>query len=512
MVILGVKFFIYKILPLLIKMPGTELASRYIIIYTNPVEKALSMFQIHHPEIRPLTTAHLAQTMTLLSLSVEEIWQQIESELASNPALEMKEERVCPTCHRILTDKSSCPVCSRPMNTAPDEPVVFISPRDDFTPSSQRSDADSSEDQEFTPNVEDLPTYVLRQIAPELDPQDRRIAAYLLAHLDDDGFLTIDPIEVAAYYHIPSSRVENVRKMIQCSDPIGVCSRNTQEALLVQIEVLSEVHPIPDLARQVILEGLELLKRRHFKELAQELHVSISQIQSIANFIGDNLNPFPGRSHWGEARDAATSVMQVYRQPDIIINFLNEERNNPFVVEIVMPIGGTLRINPMFKNAIKLASKEERAVWKTDVERASLFVKCLQQRNHTIKRLMQSIVKLQREYILFGPKSMLPVTRVRIAEELGVHESTISRAVANKTVQLPNRKIIPLASFFDRSLNVRSVLRDLISRENAPLSDAQLVELLALQGHMVARRTVAKYRAMEGILPAHLRRTMLQFA
>ena len=97
------------------------------------------------------------------------------------------------------------------------------------------------------------------------------------------------------------------------------------------------------------------------------------------------------------------------------------------------------------------------------------------------------------------------MTRAQFAKELDVHELTISRAVASKTVQLPNRRIVPLSSFFDRSLNVRTILKDMISHENRPLSDTELAERLAKRGYVIARRTVAKYRSMEGILPAHLR-------
>lgn len=118
---------------------------------------------------------------------------------------------------------------------------------------------------------------------------------------------------------------------------------------------------------------------------------------------------------------------------------------------------------------------------------------------------MYRLVMLQKDYILQGEKHLKPFTRARLSEELEVHESTISRAVSGKSVQLPNRRIIPLSSFFDRSLNVRTVLRDFINQETRPLSDSDLAELLAERGFNVARRTVAKYRAMEGILPAHLR-------
>lgn len=122
-----------------------------------------------------------------------------------------------------------------------------------------------------------------------------------------------------------------------------------------------------------------------------------------------------------------------------------------------------------------------------------------------MQRLIHRLVVLQREFIIRGEEFLKPVTRVQLSKELEVHESTISRAVANKTVQLPNKRIISLSSFFDRSLNVRTVLCNLISQERRPLSDSELVDLLEEYGYKVARRTVAKYRAMEGILPAHLR-------
>ena len=115
----------------------------------------------------------------------------------------------------------------------------------------------------------------------------------------------------------------------------------------------------------------------------------------------------------------------------------------------------------------------------------------------------EGLANLTASLLLSGTKSK---SATQIAQELEVHESTISRAVASKTVQLPNKRIIPLSEFFDRSLNIRTVLKDIIEGEKSPLSDTELVEILKVQGYQVARRTVAKYRAMEGILPAHLRR------
>lgn len=462
------------------------------------------MFQIQSPSIRTVTTAHLTQTMTLLNQTVGELYQQIQQEL-TNPALELVEERRCPTCHRVLPGHGECPVCSRPVSMQAEEPVVFVSPREEFYSTSAGS-TEMIPEEPVSPIVEELPVFILRQIAVELEGEERRIAAFFLTHLDEDGFLTISPVEIAQYFHVPLSKVMQIKQLIQRAEPVGVGSANPQEALLVQLDVLSETKPVPELARRIIGEAMELLTRRQYAEIARKLNVSNHQVQETVRFIGENLNPFPARAHWGDVRNPSPKAGEVYYHPDIIISYLNNSPENPLVVEIILPIRGYLRVNPLFRQAARLASEETRMGMKNDLERAALFVKCLQQRNFTMQRLMQRVVSIQRDFILRGDRYIKPLTRASLAEELGVHESTISRAVSNKTVQLPNKKIIPLANFFDRSLNVRTALREIISKEKSPLSDSQLARMLAQQGYEVARRTVAKYRAMEGILPAHLRR------
>lgn len=462
------------------------------------------MFQIHQPRLRPVTTAHLAQTMTLLNQNIAELYEQIQKEL-TNPALELVEERRCPTCHRLLPSGSTCPVCSIPTTMAPEEPVVFVSPREDFYPSTG-GNTENIPDEPLTPVVEDLPTFVLRQIAADLAPEDRKIAAYLLTHLDDDGFLTIELVDVARYYHVLLSQVERVQNIIQHAEPLGVGSYTPQEALLVQLEVLAESQQVPFLAEAIIRDGMDQLSRRQFPELARMLKTTTAHVTEAVRFISENLNPFPGRAHWGDVRQPSASGGQTYYYPDIIISHLNDIPENPLVVEIILPLRGTLRINQMFRQASRQVTEEAREGMKQDLDRAALFIKCLQQRNHTMERLMHKVVVFQYDYIIHGDRYIKPLTRAQLALELEVHESTISRAVSNKTVQLPNKRIIPLASFFDRSLNVRTALRELIEEERHPLSDSQLAVMLSKQGYDVARRTVAKYRAMEGILPAHLRR------
>lgn len=470
------------------------------------------IIQSQSVSLRPLTTAHLATTMTLMGLTAAEIRQRIESELASNPALELVEERHCPTCRRPLANAGPCPVCSRPVDQNTDDPIVFVSPREDFYTGSSRSQAEDYNEDEYTADAEDLPTYVLRQIAPELSPADRPLAAHILTSLDEDGLLRLPLLEIARYHHVPPSRLQAVLHLIQRADPVGVGSPSPQEALLVQLDVLSETRDIPPLAIQAVQQGMDMLSRHQYLELGRLLGVTTAQARAIATFISENLNPYPARAHWGNIRQVAGHAPDVYHNPDVIISLLNDDPDTSLVVEVISPLAGKLRINPLFRQALLQAPPEKTEQWQSDLEHASLLIKCLQQRNHTIVRLMQRLACIQRSFILHGDAHLAPVTRASLAVELEVHESTISRAVSGKAVQLPSGRIVPLSRLFDRSLHIRTELRQIVAQETRPLTDTQIASLLKKKGYPVARRTVAKYRAMEGILPAHLRHQTRQYA
>lgn len=202
--------------------------------------------------LRPVTTAHLAQTMTLMGLTAFELRQKIEAELSSNPALELIEDHFCPSCHRPLSHPGLCPLCSRPQGTTSEEPIVFVSSRDDFYPGSGKMAPEDMPDEELGAEVDDLPRFVLRQIAPELPPEDRPIAAHILTSLDEDGLLRVPLVEIARYHHVLPSRVQSVLRMIQRAEPMGVGSPSPQEALLVQLEILAESGPVPPFAAEAI--------------------------------------------------------------------------------------------------------------------------------------------------------------------------------------------------------------------------------------------------------------------
>ncbi len=466
-------------------------------------------YQRQTPLIRPMTTAHLAQTMSLLALNTMALHQKVEAELARNPALELIDEHRCPTCQRVLRANSPCPTCSRPQSGSPEEPIVFLSTRQDFFPASSSGafQEDASFD-DYPAQKIDLVEHILRQIGAELPVEERQIAYHILTSLDEDGLLPVSSIEIAQYYHVPRSRVDRIIRQIQAADPLGTGSATPQEALRVQIELLRETTIVPPYVSEAVSMGLEMLSPHRSTELGRLIGISSAEARQAVRFIADNLNPYPARAYWGEPGRPVIEPgrdQNVFNLPDIIISRVSDAEETSLVVEIAMPFCGTLRVNPLFREALQQAPEEKAELWQTDLEQATLLVKCIQQRNNTIVRLMQRLVVYQRAFILHGESSLRPLTRAEMADQLQVHESTMSRAVADKAVQLPNKHIIPLATFFDRSLHVRSVLKTIIDQETSPLSDSHLAQILTTQGYPVARRTVAKYRAMEGILPAHLR-------
>lgn len=461
------------------------------------------MYQYQDQSLRPLTTAHLAQTMSLLVLSNMELRDRVISELSSNPALELLDDRVCPSCQRPLRKSAICPSCSRKQQ-AEGDPIVFLSPRDSIRSSRNRQLEDQPLDREPAA-PEDLTTYVIRQLAANLLPEDRRLALYILASLDEDGFLKDPPPLIAQATRSSLPQVQRVLTLINAADPIGLATQGPKEALTVQLDQLVAENPICELARQILKESFSELGRREYDKIAHDLEVKPAQVREAAGFIHDNLNPYPARAYWGSGRQAPSGDPTVYHTPDIMITNNPNTVEGPLVVEIFSPLAGWLRVNPLFKQAMSDASADKAQDWSDQIEKANLFVKCIQQRNNTMRRLMQLLVSQQEKFILEGARQLKPMTRAELADEIGVHESTISRAVANKSVALPDGRIIPLAKFFDRSLSVRDRIKEIIRNETVPLTDDQIVEILREDDVKIARRTVAKYRSIEGILPARLR-------
>jgi len=461
------------------------------------------MFQVQDHSLRPLTTAHLAQTMSLLVLSNAELQEKVDSELSSNPALELLEERVCPSCRRPLNASGSCPICS--LGDRKDlEPIVFLSPRDSIHPSRRLSYEDPPPDQEPAA-PENLALNILQQLAADLDPEDRKLAAYILSSLDDDGFLQDHPAIIARTNRVSLRQVQKVLNLISQADPPGIATSGPREALLAQLNLFDARLPTVAHSKRIIQDAFKELGGRDYEAISHKLDIPVHKIRQAGTFIHDSLNPYPARAYWGSGYQAPASDPNVYHTPDIRISRNPTDPDGALLVEIFTPLSGWLRVNPLFRKAMGSANGDHTSEWSKHLERATLFVKCLQQRNNTMRRLMEMLVSQQRTFILIGDRHLKPMTRSQIAEQIKVHESTISRAVSHKSVELPDGRIIPLNRFFDRSLSIRDRIKEIIRNESRPLTDDQIADTLLAEGIKVARRTVAKYRSIEGILPARLR-------
>jgi RNA polymerase sigma-54 factor len=258
----------------------------------------------------------------------------------------------------------------------------------------------------------------------------------------------------------------------------------------------------------LVTHAWEALCRGDFDAAAEAVDCEVEDVYEALAFIKDNLYPRPADTHWSSPRHPERAPDRM-REPDIVIH--KEDDPERLVVEMYAPSPTWLRVNPEYRQL----AREARAAsngdgppeWAVLADEAELFIKSLAQRNQTMRLIVNRLVEAQRTFILYGDRHLLPMTRAELAAEVGVHESTVSRAVSRKNVALPSGRVVPLSIFFDRSLSVRDQVKEIIENEsaNAPLSDSQIAALLRAQGVDVARRTVAKYRTTLGILPANLR-------
>ena len=466
------------------------------------------MYQRPFQKIQAQTTAHLAQTMSLLNMNIGELDQEIDKALNENPALVVCDEIHCLKCGYVIQPDQICPRCSSKALESGSDSIVFVSQKEDFFRKETQDVDEFFPDEQFGQQEIGLDEYILTQIAADLLEEERTIAAYILNQLDEDGFFTESLLEVANYYHVPLDIVEKVKRMIQRADPLGAGSSSAQEAIKFQLNILMESGNIPAFYVSIGETHLQTLLKKNFKTISKDLNLPIEEVSKAADFFSRNLNPFPARAHWGTFRQPGRQDHLTYSHPDVIIRKQEESEDLHLIVEIMVPGNSFLELNALYAEALKNANDEVKDDLKNDWGKAQLFIKCLQQRNNTMENLLARLVSIQKDFILKGEKFLKPITRVELSKMLNVHESTISRAVANKSVQLPDGRMIPMALFFDKSLSIRTQLRELIEHENkaAPLSDAALVSQLKKCGHKLARRTVAKYRAMEGILSAYQRK------
>jgi RNA polymerase sigma-54 factor len=452
---------------------------------------------------RPTITPQLVLANRLLQLSSTELEQAILQELSENPALELVEEQRCPKCGTALRD-GDCPFCSKARKELAHREYDL-----EGAPSEYGDDRDDGTSQLSSQTT--LAEHLLTQARLSLAPQDMPIAAHLVESLDDHGLLGCELDQVAGQLGVERTRVERVVSALQELEPVGIAAKDTRECLLIQLEHLRDQGVEQPLARALIDEHWEALGRQSLSKVAKAAGTTVDEVQAALEFIKDNLNPFPAHVHWETSQESPAQKEPVYLQPDVVIQDGGE--TSAYKVELPRARSYKLRINPSFLEVMQTSKAGKVAFTQQDVEewkafyaRARLFIKGIEQRWQTLRDIVRHLVDYQRDFLLHGDGHLKPLTRAQLAEIMDVHESTISRAVADKNVQLPGGRIVPLARFFDRSVPAKQAIKELIDRESKPLSDQELVGRLAQQGYHIARRTVAKYREALDIPPSSVRR------
>lgn len=350
-----------------------------------------------------------------------------------------------------------------------------------------------------------LQEHLMQQVAlDDLAPALLEALRHLVGSLDDRGYLSQPPADIALQTGIPYETVLEALKLLQTFDPPGIGSQTLAECLLAQLKAKGRGD---SLAARMIRDQFELLSRRRIPELARKLGAPPDDIQAAIEEIG-KLDPAPGRRF---AEDNNRVVV-----PDVIV----EQDGEEWKIHLNSDYIPRLRISSTYRELIAKGtlSKPEKDYLSERMRSGKFLIDSIEQRQRTIERITREIIKAQTPFFEKGVAHLQPLTMTQIADIVGVHETTVSRAIANKYMKTPHG-IFEFKFFFTTgyqaesgaavsNTSVKEMLADLVSIEDksAPLSDQELVVKLQEKGLTLARRTVAKYREELGILPSNLRR------
>ena len=488
------------------------------------------------PEQAMKVSPTLIMVNQLLALSSLELQHAVLNELEDNPALESLESVTCTSCGAGTTGRY-CPVCMQPIH-APNALEILRAKTVDYGGGSGGEDYDDTEDfrprepkaalgeDDFDPltlvaTESSMTEQLLSDLAVSLPGEDYFLAEYLVGNLDEQGFLGCSLEQSARELDVPLERLERVLEMLQRVAPVGVGARNLRECLLLQLRNIKD-RGYPELSphvEEIITRYLTELGEHKFTIIAQSLGISYDSVVAVRDFIKKHLEPRPLQEP-PRGRSWRSPSPTRFVMPDVIIH-LRDDNLEPEVVE---GYRFSLRINPLYQ---KLASDGhgtngsngsngshalrgdlsdgEKDHIKRYVNRSKLFISNINQRRETIRRITACLIDLQEQYIRYGVRFLRPLTRAQVAQYLGIHESTVSRATASKYVMLPDKRVIPFSDFFSASLSAKDVIKEIITKEGRPMTDKEIVSRLREQGIRVARRTVTKYRNQLGILPSTFR-------
>jgi RNA polymerase sigma-54 factor len=335
-----------------------------------------------------------------------------------------------------------------------------------------------------------------RDLRMELPAASAPLAAFVVECLNEHGFLIESDTELARLAGASRRETQRVVRTLREIGPAGVGARDVRDCLLLQLDRIAERTRPPRRAARIIGDHLEDLARGRTAVIAAALEIDPREVTGVRAWIRSHLRPWPALGPDGPANAAGQHI-----RPDVVIAE-RPDAHGSFEVDIPEAHRINLRVDPELR---RLAHSDGADGLQELVRKADLFVLRLRQRWSTLRRIATLLAERERGFLLFGATAYQPLTRAAVAAELGLHEATISRAVAGKYVQLPSSRVMAMSEFFDSATAVRETLRSIIAAEPRPLSDADLGRALERAGHSVARRTVAKYRLSLGVLSSAAR-------
>jgi RNA polymerase sigma-54 factor len=497
-------------------------------------------------------TPQLQQAIKILQLSLPELEAVVQSELDSNPMLEPLDQSVAETAANAVDGEDlKLPADGEPLppeaepgaadsgsdweQVAGDAPVATVSTEaPDAAAEMREPSLDKLDWREYletysnnwqdgeVPNDDDerrqtlentlthkdsLEDHLMNQLRESsLDSHQQRIGATIIYNLNDEGYLETPLVELAAQLETNVDTVESVLKHIQRFDPPGVAARDLRECLLAQLQNLGMEE---SLGARIVRQHLDLLEKHRYTEIAKALNVGLDMVAEAARTI-ESLEPKPGRDYGG--------AEPAYIVPDVYIQKIGDD----FVVTLNESAVPRLRLANYYQRVLNDSAVEAdtKEYLQERLRSARWLVKSIYQRLQTIFKVANSIVKFQRPFFEHGVGHLRPLVLKDVAEDIGMHESTISRATANKYAHTP-QGIFELKFFFTSGVKatdgedvsaetVKEKIRNLVAAEGQdnPLSDQAIADILHNDQINIARRTVAKYRQALGILPSSRRKKL----
>lgn len=449
------------------------------------------------------------QTIKLLELPMLELEQRIKKELEENPVL----DEVAPS------DEDEDDV---PQNVSLSEYQG-----DDPTPSYKYHVNNQGKDLKPQYNTFSVKESFHQNLEMQLGycdfkPADKKIAYFIVGSIDDDGYLRrdtqslVDDIAFRLNIDTDEKHIEEIISRIQEFEPVGVCARDLRECLLLQIDA-KEVTPARENARIILTDHFDRFTKKHYEKIMQRMNISEEELKEAIDEIV-HLNPRPG----GQIDDSYVEQAQ-----QIVPDFVLENKDGELILTMPKFTIPELRVNKRYAELLMNSAgsaggkqgKEAMMFVKQKMDSAKWFVEAIKQRQNTLQSTMNAIIDFQRDFFIYGDETKLrPMVLKNIAEKTNLDISTISRVVNCKYIQT-NFGIYPLKYFFSEGMmtdsgeevstrEIKKVLSDSIDAEDKkkPLTDEELVSVLAGKGYKVARRTVAKYREQLNLPIARLRK------